>query len=86
MTFVFFVKKITISWAHDKKRAKIRKKETRLCVRRTVDNIITHSEKKSYKKSVKKFGTFSGNCGILYLYIRFIEKQIFFIEERMVKV
>ena len=41
MTYVpfFLVKKITISWAHDKKRAKSRKKETRLCVRRTVVNI-----------------------------------------------
>jgi len=29
------------------------KKETRLCVRRTFVNIITHSEKKSYKKSTK---------------------------------
>jgi len=77
MTYVsfLFVKKITISWAHDKKRAKIRKKETRLCVRRTVDNIITHSEKKSYKKSVKKFGTFFENCGILYVYVCLVEIQ-----------
>ena len=42
-----------MSCAHDKKRAKSRKKETRLCVRRTFDNIITYFEKKSYKK-VKK--------------------------------
>lgn len=55
MTYVpfFLVKKITISWAHDKKRAKSRKKETRLCVRRTVVNIITYFFEKSYKKSEK---------------------------------
>ena len=64
-------------WAHDKKRAKSRKKETRLCVRRTFVNIITQTIRKSYKKSVKKFGTFFGNCGILYLYIRFIENKYF---------
>jgi len=49
----FLVKKITMSWAHDKKRAKSRKKETRLCVRRTFVNIITHPNKKSYKKMCK---------------------------------
>ena len=36
------------------KRAKNRKKETRLCVRRTFDVIISYNVKKSYKKSEKK--------------------------------